>query len=112
MKKLSFLLVTILIFYSCETTSNKKENNSTQKTLNSFAIVIHGGAGGIKRAYFTEEQQKAYSFKLQEALEAGYIILENGGISLDAIQAAINIMEDSPLFNAGKGAVYNNEVNQ
>tara|TARA_R110001583_G_scaffold145635_2_gene297628 strand:- start:63441 stop:64496 length:1056 start_codon:yes stop_codon:yes gene_type:complete len=112
MKKLSVLLVAILILYSCETTSNKKENNSTQKTLNSFAIVIHGGAGGIKRAYFTEEQQKAYSLKLQEALEAGYAILENGGISLDAIQAAINIMEDSPLFNAGKGAVYNSEGNQ
>ena len=69
-------------------------------------------SSGIKREYFTEEQQDAYAQKLQEALDAGYAVLENGGISLDAIQVAINIMEDSPLFNAGKGAVYNSDGNQ
>jgi len=106
MKKLSLLFITILFLISCESTSTKNE------PPNSFAIVIHGGAGGIKREYFTPEQQEAYTLKLEEALDAGYTILENGGISLDAIQAAINIMEDSPLFNAGKGAVYNSEGNQ
>ena len=111
MKKLSsFLISTILfLFFNC---------NSPQTTLsdarepNSFAIVIHGGAGGIQREYFTDEQQKAYAQKLQEALDAGYYVLENGGISLNAVEAAIKIMEDSPLFNAGKGAVYNSEGNQ
>ncbi len=111
MKKLTLLFITTLFIISCESNSTKKEPQIT-KLENSYAIVIHGGAGGIKREYFTPEQQEAYAQKLDEALNAGYVILENGGISLDAIQAAINIMEDSPLFNAGKGAVYNSEGNQ
>ena len=111
MKKLISFLFLISILFSCETKSTKKENVIVREP-NSFAIVIHGGAGGIKREYFNEEQQKAYTQKLEEALNAGYTILENGGISLNAIQAAINVMEDSPLFNAGKGAVYNSEGNQ
>ncbi|PHQ55733.1 MAG: beta-aspartyl-peptidase [Lutibacter sp.] len=111
MKKLTFLLLSLAILYSCEPSLSTKEKIKTIEP-NSFSIVIHGGAGGIKREYFTQEQQEAYSQKLQEALNAGYEVLNNGGISLDAVQAAINIMEDSPLFNAGKGAVYNSEGNQ
>ncbi|MCF6167824.1 isoaspartyl peptidase/L-asparaginase [Lutibacter sp.] len=108
-KTVSFFLI-ILFLISCENTSTDKE--VSKRKPNSFAIVIHGGAGGIKREYFTKEQQEAYVQKLREALDAGYKVLENGGISLNAIEAAINVMEDSPLFNAGKGAVYNSEGNQ
>ncbi|WP_456460892.1 isoaspartyl peptidase/L-asparaginase family protein [Lutibacter sp.] len=108
-KTVSFFLL-ILFLISCENTSTDKE--ASKRKPNSFAIVIHGGAGGIKREYFTKEQQEAYAQKLHEALDAGYKVLENGGISLNAIEAAINVMEDSPLFNAGKGAVYNSEGNQ
>jgi L-asparaginase / beta-aspartyl-peptidase len=111
MKNLTVLLLSLIILYSCEPATPKKDELRTHKP-NSFSIVIHGGAGGIKREYFTLEQQEAYSQKLQEALNAGYEVLNNNGISLDAVQAAINIMEDSPLFNAGKGAVYNSEGNQ
>ncbi|MEX1382489.1 isoaspartyl peptidase/L-asparaginase family protein [Lutibacter sp.] len=111
MKKLPLLLISLLLIISCKENTSEKKIKPTRDP-NSFAIVIHGGAGGIKKEYFTEAQQVAYTQKLQEALDAGYTILENGGISLDAIQAAINIMEDSPLFNAGKGAVYNSEGNQ
>ena len=111
MKNLFYVVVLTFILASCNQKSNLKENTKTREP-NSFAIVIHGGAGGIKKEYFTEEQQKAYTLKLEEALKAGYAILEKGGISLDAVQAAINVMEDSPLFNAGKGAVYNSEGNQ
>jgi L-asparaginase / beta-aspartyl-peptidase len=111
MKNLTVLLLSLIILYSCEPTTPKKDKLRTHEP-NSFSIVIHGGAGGIKREYFTPEQQEAYSQKLQEALNAGYAVLNNDGISLDAVQAAINIMEDSPLFNAGKGAVYNSEGNQ
>jgi len=111
MKKLPLLLLLLFLIISCKENTEKK-SISAERVPNSFAIVIHGGAGGIKREYFTEEQQNAYTQKLQEALDAGYAVLEKGGISLDAIQAAINIMEDSPLFNAGKGAVYNSEGNQ
>ncbi len=71
-----------------------------------FAIAIHGGAGTIERAKFTPEKEKAYRAKLSEAVTAGYTVLEKGGESLEAVTVAINILEDSPLFNAGKGAVY------
>ncbi|TLM78330.1 isoaspartyl peptidase/L-asparaginase family protein [Microbulbifer harenosus] len=71
-----------------------------------FAIAIHGGAGTIEKSSMTAEQERAYRAKLEEAINTGYVILEKGGSSLDAVVASINVMEDSPLFNAGKGAVY------
>lgn len=71
-----------------------------------FSIVIHGGAGTIKRDQLTAEQEKGIKADLQAALDAGYQVLEQGGDSTRAILAAIKIMEDSPHFNAGKGAVY------
>lgn len=70
-----------------------------------FGLAIHGGAGNIKRENISPEKEKEYLQKLEEALQKGYSILENGGSSLDAVNAVINILEDSPLFNAGKGAV-------
>lgn len=75
-------------------------------------LVIHGGAGTILKKNMTPEKEAAYTAKLTEALQAGYLILSQGGSSVDAVQAAINIMEDSPLFNAGKGAVYTNSETQ
>ena len=111
MKKLLLIFIITLFTFSCKKINTEQKTSLTKET-NSFAIVIHGGAGGIKREYFTKEQEEAYTQKLEEALNAGYIVLENGGISLNAIQAAINVLEDSPLFNAGKGAVYNSEGNQ
>ncbi len=71
-----------------------------------FALAIHGGAGTILKENMTPEQEAAYQAKLGEALDAGVAVLEKGGQALDAVQAAIVVMEDSPLFNAGKGAVY------
>lgn len=69
-------------------------------------MVIHGGAGVIRQTEMNGEKEQLYRDKLQEALMAGFNLLKEGGSSLDAVQAAINIMEDSPLFNAGKGAVF------
>ncbi|RUO49978.1 isoaspartyl peptidase/L-asparaginase family protein [Pseudidiomarina donghaiensis] len=71
-----------------------------------FAIAIHGGAGTITRDSMTPEREAQYEAKLQEAVNAGYAVLEKGGDSMDAIVVAIQILEDSPLFNAGRGAVY------
>ncbi|HEU5397663.1 MAG TPA: isoaspartyl peptidase/L-asparaginase [Gammaproteobacteria bacterium] len=71
-----------------------------------IAIVIHGGAGTITRKDMTPEIEAQYRAGLKQALEAGYAVLKDGGRSLDAVQAAIRVMEDNPLFNAGKGAVF------
>ncbi|HET7921562.1 MAG TPA: isoaspartyl peptidase/L-asparaginase [Gammaproteobacteria bacterium] len=71
-----------------------------------IAIVIHGGAGTILKQDMTPAVEKQYRAALKQALEAGHAVLAKGGHSLDAVQAAIEVMEDSPLFNAGKGAVF------
>lgn len=72
-----------------------------------YGLVIHGGAGVIERASMTPEREAEYRARLGEALHAGYAVLDRGGPALEAVTAAINVMEDSPLFNAGKGAVFN-----
>ena len=74
-----------------------------------FGIAIHGGAGTIVKILLTKKLEKEYRAKLKESLHAGFDILEKGGASLEAVQAAIVVMEDSPLFNAGKGAVFTNK---
>ncbi|MCG7553345.1 isoaspartyl peptidase/L-asparaginase [Pseudoalteromonas sp. Of11M-6] len=97
MKKIS-LLVALLALSATAAVADEKAPP--------FAIAIHGGAGTIERSNFTPEKEKQYKAKLKEAVEAGYKVLEQGGESLDAVTTAINILEDSPFFNAGKGAVY------
>ncbi|MBG6037905.1 isoaspartyl peptidase/L-asparaginase [Proteus cibarius] len=72
-------------------------------------LVIHGGAGTITKDTITPEQEKEYKEKLTEALNAGYAVLNSGGTSIEAVQKSINVMEDSPLFNAGKGAVFTHD---
>ena len=74
-----------------------------------FRLVIHGGAGAIKKENMTPEKEAAYRAALETALRAGYDVLVKGGAALDAVIASIKVMEDSPLFNAGKGAVFNHE---
>ncbi len=75
--------------------------------LTDIAIVIHGGAGTISRASLTDEKEAAIRATLKASIQAGYKALLDGAASSDAVKAAINVMEDSPLFNAGKGAVFN-----
>lgn len=72
-------------------------------------LVIHGGAGTIRKENMTADLERQYREKLAEALEAGHAVLASGGPALDAVEASIRIMEDSPLFNAGKGAVFTHE---
>ena len=71
-----------------------------------LGFMIHGGAGVIRRGSLTPEREKQYRDKLKEAVEAGYKALREGKDGIEAVEAAIVILEDSPLFNAGKGAVF------
>ena len=97
MFKSILLLVFISVLSSCN--DNKID----------FAIVVHGGAGTIIKANMSNEMELAYNQKLEEAVNTGYKILENGGTSLDAVESTIKILENSELFNAGKGSVLSNE---
>jgi L-asparaginase / beta-aspartyl-peptidase len=74
-----------------------------------WTLVIHGGAGVIERARIKPEQDKAIRAALALSLDAGSAVLKKGGSSLDAVEAAVRILEDDPNFNAGRGAVFTYE---
>jgi len=74
-----------------------------------YAIAIHGGAGAVPRATLSPERERAYRAGLEAALDGGSAVLERGGSSLDAVTAAVRILEDDPLFNAGRGAALTRE---
>ncbi len=77
--------------------------------MTKYGIAIHGGAGTILRSSMSPEREQQYTDALREALHAGYDILNQGGSAIDAVETAVRHLEDCPLFNAGKGAVYNNK---
>ncbi|MGZ8869042.1 MAG: isoaspartyl peptidase/L-asparaginase family protein, partial [Thermoanaerobaculia bacterium] len=72
-------------------------------------LVIHGGAGTITRGSMTPEREKQYRDGLEQSLRTGHAVLARGGSSVDAVEAAIRVLEDNPLFNAGKGAVFTHD---
>lgn len=74
-----------------------------------FGIAIHGGAGTILKTSMTADKEKRYSDALQDAMQVGYEILKAGGCALDAVEKAVINLENCPLFNAGKGAVFNHQ---
>ena len=102
MKKLILLVLAFNVLGCFKTSKNKFEKQS-------FGIVIHGGAGTILKKNMTKEKEKEYRQALSKAIRIGYDILKNGGSSKDAVEKTINYMEDSPLFNAGKGGVLTSE---
>ncbi|MEO6168584.1 MAG: isoaspartyl peptidase/L-asparaginase [Chitinophagales bacterium] len=77
--------------------------------LKKFGIAVHGGAGTILQNEMTPAKELIYRTGLQEALNAGFEVLEKGGAALDAVEASVRSLEDFPYFNAGKGAVFNHE---
>lgn len=97
MKKFFFLALILIV------------NAAYAQMEHNIAIAIHGGAGTIRKGNISAELEGEYRAKLKEALKAGYKILEEEGSSLDAVVAAIQVMEESPLFNAGKGAVFTSD---
>ncbi len=120
MNKYVLIFFSSLLLFSCKKQdksidSEIKEERiedlklTTENKTAQFSIVIHGGAGYIKKENISPEKEKEYRDKLEEAIKVGYNILKNGGTSLDAVEKTINVLEDSPLFNAGKGAVFTHE---
>jgi beta-aspartyl-peptidase (threonine type) len=115
MKYNFYVLAILFTFFACK--ENPSENVGTmtstpetmQDSVQDFAIVIHGGAGTILKENMTDSLEKAYEAKLTEAIQTGYKILQNGGTSLEAVQRTINVMENSPLFNSAKGAVFTHD---
>ena len=74
--------------------------------MNTFSIAIHGGAGTLVKGMMTPALESRYKQALETALEKGYTVLEKGGTAIDAVEHAVKLLEDSPLFNAGKGSVF------
>ncbi|WP_417858208.1 isoaspartyl peptidase/L-asparaginase family protein [Xanthomarina gelatinilytica] len=74
--------------------------------MNTFSMAIHGGAGTLVKGMMTPELESRYKQALKNALDKGYLILEAGGSAIEAVEEAVKLLEDSPLFNAGKGAVF------
>ncbi|HFC01091.1 MAG TPA: isoaspartyl peptidase/L-asparaginase [Phaeodactylibacter sp.] len=122
MKKsnLLFALLCIFLFQQCvsktepdvSSKGNTKEVTTEKKTPPKrleYALAIHGGAGAISKKKMTPEKKKEYLAKLNEALSVGEKILKEGGTAMDAVTHTIMVMENSPLFNAGKGAVFTHE---
>jgi beta-aspartyl-peptidase (threonine type) len=107
----SSLFVIILTLFSCK--ADKKHSVDYSKEASGpkqeWAIVIHGGAGGMTKENLSPELDKEYRASLSVALNTGKKILADGGSALDAVEQTIRTMEDNPLFNAGKGAVFTHE---
>ena len=101
MKKTLIATITALLFATIAPAQNTTPDRIT--------LVIHGGAGTITRANMSPEAEKQFTTALETALKTGFAVLARNGSSLDAVEAAIRIMEDDPLFNAGKGAVFTHD---
>lgn len=101
------IFLTVFVGFSCSKKSGQK--GGEEHFSGPITIIVHGGAGTIRRSNLSAEKEAEYHQKLREALDAGFTILESGGKSMDAVVATIRILEDSPLFNAGKGAVFTHD---
>lgn len=100
-----FLLLAVL---SCQNRENQQVM-AEKPPRPAYALAIHGGAGALKRAMMTPEREAAYHAALDSALTIGENVLKNGGSALDAVEKTIVFLEDCPLFNAGRGAVFTHE---
>ncbi|GGE25335.1 isoaspartyl peptidase/L-asparaginase family protein [Psychroflexus planctonicus] len=114
--KTCYVFLISLFLFSCveerEGIQQKVENQkeAVEKARASqqaqFGIALHGGAGVIKKEFMSDSMQTVYENKLEEAIRVGHEILANGGKAEEAVMKTINILEDSPLFNSGRGAVF------
>lgn len=105
------ILLLPFMMFLCLSCGSGKENKAVSEDLKHprWVIVVHGGAGVITRERMTAETEAEYRAIMQTVIDTGAAILERGGSALDAVEQTIRLMEDSPLFNAGKGAVFTHE---
>ncbi len=99
-------MVCILMWMGCCAVALAQSSAKPVGSERKWAVVLHGGAGVIERSSMTPEAEKEYRAGITEALNAAAAVLDKGGSSLDAVEAAIKLLEDNPLFNAGRGAVF------
>lgn len=108
---IAFLLLIGTCLFSCspvESNDSEVEAQTADQEKAEYAIAVHGGAGTINRENMTAEMEAEYLAALNAALDIGEEVLKNGGSSMDAVEQTIIFLENSPLFNAGKGAVFTN----
>jgi len=98
-----------VLFFSCNVPSNQSEEAEAVPEPFEYALVLHGGAGNMNFQSMPEPYQELFKHALDSALQLGLDVLKEGGASIDAVEVVINCMEDNPLFNAGKGAVFTSE---
>lgn len=99
-------LTVVFVAASLAFSANPASAEAHSEETPSWSLAIHGGAGTLNPDRMTPERRAAYEAALQEALDAGTAVLASGGSAIEAVQAAIIPMEDNPLFNAGRGAVF------
>lgn len=107
-----FIIFLLISVFGCNHSNQKTESvtivDATEKPQK-FGIILHGGAGTILKEHMSDSLEDAYQVVLEKAIRTGHGILEDGGTSIEAVTETIKILEDSPLFNAGKGAVFTHD---
>jgi beta-aspartyl-peptidase (threonine type) len=104
MRTLIYILITV-----CSSSIFAQQTAPNKTNTGKYVLVIHGGAGTLNKSQFTPALEAKYKSGLDSALLVGNAILEKGGTALDAVEATVKVLENNPLFNAGKGAVFTNE---
>lgn len=112
MKQLKFLTIgflLVMLISSCRVPGDRTAASTPEPEAFEYALVLHGGAGNMNFQSVPEPYQEKFKHALDSALQLGLDVLKNGGMSIDAVETVIRCMEDNPLFNAGRGAVFTSE---
>lgn len=104
-----FCPILVALMTSCTSQADNNESPDPQPVAYNYALVLHGGAGSMNSENVPNPMQQKFNHSLDSALQLGLDVLKEGGASIDAVEVVIRCMEDNPLFNAGKGAVFTNE---
>jgi len=109
-RNLFFILSLLaIVFTACKAPADQTAGNSADPEPYDYALVLHGGAGNMNFQSVPEPLQDMFKHALDSALQLGLDVLQDGGASIDAVEVVIRCMENNPLFNAGKGAVFTSE---